>query len=78
MPMAAFTLFVLGRLVGNRVTFDEEVQGLDIPEMGMPGYAAEPDDLLDDPTSPGLGAAPQEVPRPLPLPAHGVGSRTRF
>jgi Amt family ammonium transporter len=32
---------VIGKIVGNRVPLEDEIQGLDIPEMGAPGYASE-------------------------------------
>ncbi|HVU24221.1 MAG TPA: ammonium transporter [Opitutus sp.] len=31
--------FIAEKLVGNRVSLDVEIEGLDIPEMGVPGYA---------------------------------------
>jgi len=31
--------FVAEKLVGNRVSKEVEIQGLDLPEMGAPGYA---------------------------------------
>jgi Amt family ammonium transporter len=36
--MTAVTMFVLGKLVGNRVSAEDEIAGLDVPEMGVPGY----------------------------------------
>jgi Amt family ammonium transporter len=36
------TLKVLNLTVGNRVAIDAELAGLDVPEMGMEGYATEP------------------------------------
>jgi Amt family ammonium transporter len=36
-------LFVIGRLVGNRVSAEDELEGLDVPEMGVHAY---PDDAL--------------------------------
>ncbi|HSS39562.1 MAG TPA: ammonium transporter [Polyangia bacterium] len=36
------TLKLVGAAVGNRVTPSTEIQGLDVPEMGMEGYSAEP------------------------------------
>ena len=41
--MTALTLLAIDRLVGNRVSAEDEVAGLDIPEMGLAGYV--PDDL---------------------------------
>jgi Amt family ammonium transporter len=40
--MAVLTMFVVGKLVGNRVSEQSEQDGLDVDEMGLPGYAAEP------------------------------------
>jgi Amt family ammonium transporter len=37
--MTAMALFVVGKLVGNRVPADVEMSGLDIPEMGVHGYS---------------------------------------
>ena len=37
-PVAALAFFVIGKIVGNRVSAEDEVAGLDIPEMGIPGY----------------------------------------
>ena len=39
--MSAASLYVAERLVGNRVAPADEVDGLDLPEMGMEGYSAE-------------------------------------
>jgi Amt family ammonium transporter len=50
--IAALALYVIGRTVGNRVTEEDEVSGLDVPEMGLPGYAAEPGRALPTPESP--------------------------
>jgi Amt family ammonium transporter len=55
------TLKVVGALVGgNRVSIEDEVQGLDIPEMGIEGYA--PDVLGGGPVIPSpAGAAPANM-----------------
>jgi Amt family ammonium transporter len=37
--LSLFVYFVVEKLVGNRVTVEVEIEGLDIPEMGVPGYA---------------------------------------
>jgi len=37
--MTAVALYVIGKLVGNRVSAEDEIAGLDIPEMGVHGYA---------------------------------------
>jgi Amt family ammonium transporter len=39
---AWFFFFVIGKLVGNRVSKEDEISGLDIPEMGLLAY---PDDM---------------------------------
>ena len=31
--------YIAEKLVGNRVALDDEIEGLDVPEMGVPGYA---------------------------------------
>ena len=41
--MTALALFVIGKLVGNRVPRDHELSGLDIPEMGVLAF---PDDAM--------------------------------
>ncbi len=40
--MTYVTLKLVGAAVGNRVSPSVEIQGLDVPEMGMEGYSAEP------------------------------------
>jgi Amt family ammonium transporter len=41
-PVAAIALVVIDKIVGNRVPKDDELAGLDEPEMGVAGDAAEP------------------------------------
>jgi ammonium transporter, Amt family len=43
------TMKVLGATVGNRVDREVELEGLDVPEMGMEGYATEPQPQGDGP-----------------------------
>jgi len=38
-PVAAIAFFVIGKVVGNRVSAEDEVNGLDVPEMGIEGYS---------------------------------------
>jgi ammonium transporter, Amt family len=38
-PVAALSFFLIGKLVGNRVPLEDEINGLDIPEMGVHGYS---------------------------------------
>ncbi len=39
--VAAVALWILGKTVGNRVTAEVELQGLDLPEMGVQGYGGD-------------------------------------
>jgi Amt family ammonium transporter len=39
--MSALSLSVIGKLVGNRVNAEDEIEGLDLPEMGIEGYSPE-------------------------------------
>ena len=36
--VAGVVFYILGKLVGNRVSAEVEIAGLDVPEMGIPGY----------------------------------------
>jgi len=46
-------LKIIGKLVGNRTSADDELGGLDIPEMGVAGYAAEPGNAVAPPETSG-------------------------
>jgi len=37
--LAALVYFIAEKLVGNRVPLEVEIEGLDVPEMGVPGYS---------------------------------------
>ncbi len=39
--VTAVVFFVIGKLVGNRVPLEDEVNGLDLPEMGVLGYSSD-------------------------------------
>jgi Amt family ammonium transporter len=41
-PVAAAAFWIIGKTVGNRVPLEDEIAGLDIPEMGVHGYSADP------------------------------------
>src|SRR5512137_2941501 len=41
-PVAALAFFLIGKVVGNRVDAEDEVNGLDLSEMGVHGYSADP------------------------------------
>jgi len=49
-PVAALAFFIIDKIVGNRVTAEDEVNGLDLSEMGVLGYSAD--------AGPGAGIAP--------------------
>jgi Amt family ammonium transporter len=40
--MAALAFWIIGKVVGNRVPAEDEIAGLDIPEMGVHGYSSDP------------------------------------
>ena len=40
-PVTTAALWLIGRLLGNRVSADDEIAGLDVPELGMTGYVNE-------------------------------------
>jgi len=39
--MSAVTFLLVDRWLGNRVAAQDEIDGLDLPEMGIPGYATD-------------------------------------
>jgi ammonium transporter, Amt family len=46
--MSALTFTIIGRLIGNRVSPEVEMAGLDVPEMGVDGYVGDPGIILPD------------------------------
>jgi Amt family ammonium transporter len=40
-PASTFALWCVARIVGTRVSADDEIAGLDVPELGMTGYVNE-------------------------------------
>src|SRR5687768_14434991 len=46
--MAALAFTVIGRTIGNRVSPEVELAGLDVPEMGVDGYIGDPGIQLPD------------------------------
>ena len=36
--VGGLAFYIIGKLVGNRVPAAVEIAGLDVPEMGVPGY----------------------------------------
>jgi ammonium transporter, Amt family len=41
LPVSLLTFAIIGRTIGNRVSAREEVEGLDVPQMGVLGYVPE-------------------------------------
>ncbi len=64
-----FALFMFLKAIGMlRVTEEEEIQGLDMVEHGMPAYPSGP--VSGAPSSPGMGGAPAVASSGSPVPAH--------
>jgi len=55
---AALGYYAVGKLVGNRVSAQIESDGLDLDEMGMPGYTAESGHVIPPEAAVVHGAAP--------------------
>jgi Amt family ammonium transporter len=55
-PVAALSFWLIGKLVGNRVSAEDEVGGLDLPEMGVIGYSVD------------AGSHAGLLPKPAPVP----------
>jgi len=68
--VTAGALFAIGKLVGNRVSAQDEVDGLDIPEMGMLAYPEDPPMGVP----PGEAAAVASAPAPILSPAERVAT----
>jgi Amt family ammonium transporter len=61
--VGGLAFYVIGKLVGNRVSAEVEIAGLDIPEMGIPGYpefitTRTPDEVPASEVSAAVGGAP--------------------
>ncbi len=54
--VAALAFFVIGKIVGNRISAEDEIQGADLGEMGVLGY--------DYGLGPAAGAPPHKVSQP--------------
>jgi len=67
MAIASYLLFwLLDRLIGNRVSMTTELQGLDIPELGVLGY------VTDDPKPMARSQPVVAEPRPAAVPRSGA------
>lgn len=70
-PVMFVFFFIVEKTIGNRVSAEAEVQGLDIPEMGALGY------INEDPKAPeGHIVHPTPEPRPASFPPSGDGRYT--
>jgi len=65
-PLAAVAFYVIGKVVGNRVPLEDEVNGLDLPEMGVLGYSSDGGPMPTAPGIPGASGAPATVRVPAP------------
>ncbi len=65
-PLAALAFYVIGKLVGNRVPAEDELMGLDIPEMGVHGYSADPGPAVGVTGAPAGASGHVSVARPQP------------
>ena len=58
-PVAALAFFIIGKLVGNRVALEDEINGLDLSEMGVLGYSSDAGPMPSGhPSVAALGASP--------------------
>ena len=64
-PVAALSFFVVGKLVGNRISAEDEIAGADLGEMGVHGY-----DFGGGPTTGVARDTPTPHPGPSSVPAH--------
>ncbi len=60
-PMAALAFWIIGKLVGNRASLEDEVNGLDMPEMGVHGYSSDPGPMPSAASYPSSAGAPLGV-----------------
>jgi Amt family ammonium transporter len=67
-PVAAVAFFVVGKIVGNRISPEDEVAGADLGEMGVAGY-----DYGSGPV-PGVARKPSTTPVGAPVPSLAEGS----
>ena len=75
-PVSLLAFAVIGRLVGNRVSARAEVEGLDVPEMGVLGYVPEETYAVQTAGQDYLATfGPGVPPRGSSSPAKGTGER---
>jgi Amt family ammonium transporter len=65
--LGGIIFYIVGKTVGNRVSAEVEIAGLDVPEMGVPGYPEYiPTKLPSDVPASEVAAAKQGVGKPSP------------
>jgi Amt family ammonium transporter len=80
LPASLLAFAIIGRLVGNRVSARAEVEGLDVPEMGVLGYVPEETYAVqtagqDYLATFGPGVPPKGSSSPVKGPGRGPGKR---
>jgi Amt family ammonium transporter len=65
-PVAALAFWLIGKVVGNRVSAEDEVAGLDIPEMGVHGYSSDQGPAVGVASAPAPGAGHLGVAKAIP------------
>ncbi|HSN14609.1 MAG TPA: ammonium transporter [Anaeromyxobacteraceae bacterium] len=68
-PVAALAFFVIGKIAGNRVSLEDEVNGLDVAEVGVAGYSSEVGPLPAGHAPGERAGAPSPVALRKPLPS---------
>jgi len=59
--MAGISFLIIGKLMGNRVSAEAELAGLDVPEMGVDGYIGDPGVQLPDEAQPATDVSRQQL-----------------
>jgi ammonium transporter, Amt family len=78
LPASLLAFAIIGRLVGNRVPARAEVEGLDVPEMGVVGYVPEETYAVQTAGQDYLATfGPGVPPKGSSSPARGAGKQAR-
>src|SRR5512138_3028816 len=62
-PVAALSFFIIGKIVGNRISAEDEINGADVGEMGVQGYD------FGGVATHGVAALPTSKPAPVTVPS---------
>jgi ammonium transporter, Amt family len=68
--VGALAFWAIGKMVGNRVSEQDELGGLDMPEMGVHGYSSDPGPM---PGAAAGGSRPERLGVPSVSPAPHAG-----